>query len=448
LAAFDLLREVDGGAYANLALPALLAKRGIEGRDAAFATELAYGTIRMRGRYDPVIEIAVERSLKRIHTPVLDVLRLGAHQLAAMRVPDHAAVDSCVALARDAIGHGPSQLVNAALRAIASNGFEAMEVESLAGKPADDALAARTSHPAWILRALRQALSAGGRDAAELAGVLAANNAAPHTTLVARPGLISAEELAGQVGEDAIQGALAPTAVTMVHGSPGSLAAVRAGSAGVQDEGSQLVALALAEAPIEGRDLAWADLCAGPGGKAALLGAVAAQRGARLHAIETHGHRAELVRAIVDPRVVEVEVGDSRELGEARPGEFDRVLVDVPCTGLGALRRRPEARWRHSPSDLASLGPLQRALLTSGIRATRPGGVVAYVTCSPHLAETTLVVHDVLRKQPGAHLIDAASVPLLAATGAVRPDGTCQLWTDKHGTDAMFLALIACAESL
>jgi 16S rRNA (cytosine967-C5)-methyltransferase len=306
-------------------------------------------------------------------------------------------------------------------------------------------LAQRTSHPAWILRALRQALTAGGRDGADIESVLQANNVPASVTLVARPGRLTREELALEVGSGAQPGRFAPTALILPpgsHQSPAGLASVRSGAAGVQDEGSQLVALALAEAPLDGPDAAWLDLCAGPGGKAAMLAGIGRQRGAGLTAVELHPHRADLVRRVVGDEVT-VEVTDGRDIGGIRPGVYDRVLVDVPCTGLGALRRRPEARWRHTPADLTSLGPLQRALLTSALAATRPGGIVAYATCSPHLAETTLVIRDVLRRSPNAGLIDAASVPSLAAIGAVRPDGTCQLWTDRDGTDALYLALIA-----
>jgi 16S rRNA (cytosine967-C5)-methyltransferase len=433
---------VEGGAYANLVLPPLLAKREITGLDAAFATELAYGAIRLRGRYDPVIELAANRSIRRMQPELVAILRLGVHQLAAMRVPDHAAVDSSVALTREALGMGPSQLVNAVMRAIAERGFASAEAEALQSLSDDDALAARTSHPGWILRALRQALSSGGRDPAELPAVLEANNVPAPPTLVARPGRITPEELAEQAGEGARLGRLAPTAVIMPRGAPGALPAVHAGKAGVQDEGSQLVALALVRADIVGSDSLWLDLCAGPGGKAALLGAVARERRARVHAVEPHEHRAKLVERATRGYPVTTEVADGREIGELRPGEFDRVLVDVPCTGLGALRRRPEARWRHTPSDLATLGPLQRALLTSGLKAARPGGLVAYATCSPHVAETSLVVSDVLRRGPGAEVVDASTIPLLADTGAVRADGTLQLWTDRDGVDAMFLAIL------
>jgi 16S rRNA (cytosine967-C5)-methyltransferase len=436
------LAAVRGGAYANLALPAMLTERGIHGRDAAFATELAYGTIRMQGQYDAVIDQLAGRD--RIDAPVRDVLRLGVHQIAALRVPDHAAVAATVGLARETVGAGPAMFVNAILRAVTEGPYEALlEQAAPAAGDSDQILAIRHSQPEWVVRVLKQALIASGRDPGDLTEVLAAANTQPPVTLVARPGLIAADALAAQVEalvkKPAGRGRLTTTAVTMPRGAPGDLRAIRHGQAAVQDEGSQLVAWALAQAPVEDDQGSWLDLCAGPGGKAALLGGIVRGLGGRLTANEPQPHRAELVRQAVKQlgEAVTVTELDGREVD----GQFDRVLVDAPCTGLGALRRRPEARWRHSPADLATLGPLQRDLLRAGIAATRPGGVTMYATCSPHLAETRLVVQDVLREREDAVLVDARTLPEIPAD-AVGEDGMAQLWTDRHGTDAMFMALI------
>jgi 16S rRNA (cytosine967-C5)-methyltransferase len=252
---------------------------------------------------------------------------------------------------------------------------------------------------------------------------------------------------------------LVPTALRLVAGDPARIAAVQDGRMGVQDEGSQAVALALAAVPIEGPDKRWLDLCAGPGGKAALLAALAAQRGATLFANEVSEHRAELVRQslkAIPPEAIEaIRVGDGRDLGELEPGGFDRVMVDAPCSGLGALRRRPESRWRRQPTDVAQLRPLQVELLESALKAVRVGGVVAYVTCSPHLAETTVVVDDALRalakNATGQQYerLDASAalrdVVLPEARDKIeqnRSDSAAQLWPHIHGSDAMFLALI------
>ncbi len=451
--AFEVLRAVDTeDSYANLVLPRLLRRERLTGRDAGFATELTYGALRGRGTYDAVIAACVDRPLAQVDAAVLDALRLGAHQLRAMRVPAHAAVSATVDVVRADVGQGAAGFANAVLRRIGERDLPAwIEQVVPAGAPPDERLAVEQSHPVWIVRALRDALAFGGRDTAELSALLAADNAAPAVTLALLPGLAAPSDVQGGVA-----GALAPTAVRLPSGGgpPDALAAVREGRARVQDEGSQLVALALAAAPVGGVDRGqWLDLCAGPGGKAALLAAVLAGRGiegARLTANEVSEHRAELVRRSLEgvervaPGLVEVRTDDGRVVGDAAPGAFDRVLVDAPCTGLGALRRRPEARWRRSPADLATLGPLQRALLRSALAAVRPGGVVAYVTCSPHPAETRLVVDDVVRRlaKDGTEVERLDARPALHGVPDLGEGPDVQLWPHVHGTDAMYLSLL------
>ncbi|UZN05192.1 RsmB/NOP family class I SAM-dependent RNA methyltransferase [Cellulomonas sp. S1-8] len=455
-AAYDTLRAVaSSDAYANLVLPPLLRERRIVGRDAGFATELAYGTLRLRGRYDAVLTQASSRPLAQVDPPVLDVLRLGAHQLLGMRVAPHAAVSETVGLARERVGAGAAQFVNAVLRRVSEHplGVWLARVGDAADPLGEDPvarLAAVESHPAWVVRALRESLVGAGRSADELGELLAADNAPPRVTLVARPGLVTPAELAEQA--DAAPAGLAETALVLAGGDPGALPAVRDGLAGVQDEGSQVVTLAFAAAPVEGSDVRWLDLCAGPGGKAVLLAALAAQRGARLVANELQPHRTRLVeqalRAVPADAVEDVRTGDGRTLGAQEPASYDRVLLDAPCTGLGALRRRPESRWRRTPADLATLSALQRELLASAVAAVRPGGVVGYVTCSPHLAETQLVVLDAVRAAARAgtpvEVVDA--VPVMAQVApawepvAGRTD--VQLWPHVHGTDAMHLTLL------
>ncbi len=433
--AFDLLRAVDErDAYANLTLPGLLRDRGVEGRDAAFATELGYGTLRGRGTYDAVLAACVDRPLDQVDPPVLDLLRLGAHQQLAMRVPPHAAVGATVELARAVAGEGRSSFVNAVLRKVGRQDLAGWLAEVAPAADADPLghLAVVHSHPRWIVSALRDAL---GGDLAGTAALLAADNEPAQVTLVARPGRSTVADLVADGAEPA---RWSPYAAVLPAGDPGRLAPVRDGRAGVQDEGSQLVALALAAAPVDGRDEHWLDLCAGPGGKAALLAAVGAERGARLLAAEVAPHRAGLVRSTLGG-TGDVVVADGRAPAWSA-GAFDRVLVDAPCTGLGALRRRPEARWRRRPEDVPALAALQRELLGAALDAVRPGGVVGYVTCSPHLAETGTVVSDVLRRRPDVERVDAR--PLLPGVPDLGPGPHVQLWPHRHGTDAMYLALL------
>jgi len=448
--AFDVLRAVESeDAYANLVLPRLLRAARLAPRDAAFATELAYGALRGRGTYDAVLAACVDRPLTQVDPPVLDALRLGAHQLLATRVAPHAAVSETVALVRGAVGAGAGAFTNAVLRRVSEHDL-ATWLDRVAPDAAADpvgALAVRHSHPAWVVRAMREALGAHGRAVEELPALLAADNARPQVAVAALPGLAEVGELT-QTG--ARLGRWSPVAAVLEEGDPGDVPAVRESRARVQDEGSQLAALTLLAAEVEAREGAgerWADLCAGPGGKAALLAASAAQRGATLVAVETAPHRARLVEQALSgtPGGWEVRVGDGREVGAEEPASFDRVLVDAPCTGLGALRRRPEARWRRTPADLASLAPLQRALLASALDAVRPGGVVAYVTCTPHPAETLAVLEDVLRRRDDVERLDTPA-HVRAAAGREVPDlgeGTsAQLWPHRHGTDAMFVALL------
>ncbi|MET8953184.1 RsmB/NOP family class I SAM-dependent RNA methyltransferase [Streptomyces sp. NPDC004393] len=442
--AFDALRAVDErDAYANLVLPPLLRKAReageMDGRDAALATELVYGTLRRQGTYDAVIAACVDRPLREVDPPVLDVLSLGAHQLLGTRIPSHAAVSATVELARVVLGDGRAKFVNAVLRKVAQNDLDGWleQVAPPYDEDPEDHLAVVHSHPRWIVSALWDSLG-GGR--AGIEDLLEADNERPEVTLVARPGRATTEELLGE--EAAVPGRWSPYAVRLTEGGdPGAVEAVREGRAGVQDEGSQLVALALANAPLEGSDERWLDGCAGPGGKAALLAALAAERGATLLASEKQPHRAGLVAKALagNPGPYQVVTADGTR-PPWRPGVFDRVLMDVPCTGLGALRRRPEARWRRRPEDLDGFAPLQRALLRTALESVRVGGVVGYATCSPHLAETRAVVDDVLKQYRNAELIDAR--PLLPGVPALGDGPDVQLWPHMHGTDAMYLALI------
>jgi 16S rRNA (cytosine967-C5)-methyltransferase len=440
-AAYDALRAVRvDGAYTNLVLPQVLRQYRLAGRDAAFATELASSTIRRQGTYDAVLAACVDRPLAKVEAKVLDALRLGAHQLLATRVPPHAAISTTVDLVRGKVGQGPAGFTNAVLRRVSERDLDAW-LRRVAPAADDDPTgfaAVAHSHPRWVVEALAAAL---GDRAGELDDLLAADNAAPRVTLVARPGLATVDELVAAGGE---RTRWSPYAVELAGGDPGAVAAVAEGRAGVQDEGSQLMAVGLADASLAGGDdTRWLDVCAGPGGKAALLAALAGERGARLLASERQPHRAALVAratATAAAGLAGVVAADGTRPAW-RAGSFDRVLVDAPCSGLGALRRRPEARWRRTAADVDDLVPLQRALLDGALAAVRPGGVVAYATCSPVLAETAGVVAPVLDR-PDVEQVPVAEVLPDVSDAAGPLPGTLQLWPHRHGTDAMFLALL------
>ncbi|RNE66541.1 RsmB/NOP family class I SAM-dependent RNA methyltransferase [Cryobacterium tepidiphilum] len=443
--AYDVIAAVrESDAYANLLLPTRIKRAALNGADAALATELTYGTLRMQGYYDRVIALAAGRPVSAIDPAVLDVLCLGTHQLLSMRVASHAAVNESVALTRLVASRSATTFTNGVLRTIARTSPEEWRERVLAdARNADDRLSAEYSHPVWVVRAFRQALRAEGRED-ELVALLAADNDAPRVNLVALPGLATDEEAAAAGVPDAY----APTGLRLAGGDPVDVVTQSGGRIRVQDEGSQIAALALSRARPVRPGERWLDLCAGPGGKAALLAAEAIAGGAELVANEVVPARAELVRTALAavPADVPVWETDGTRIADTHPKTFDRILLDAPCTGLGALRRRPEARWRKEPADVAALSGLQTALLDAALGALKPGGVLAYVTCSPHLGETRGIVAAAL-KTWGDRIEECDTAAVVQGFARSELDlagaGTqVQLWPHRQGTDAMFITLL------
>lgn len=457
---FQVLLAVETkDAYANLLLPPRLTRAHIAGRDAGFATELTYGTLRSQGFYDWIIDECSTRPVAALEKEVLVILRMGLHQLLNMRVPTHAAVSESVNLTKQEANEGAAGLVNGVLRQavrLADSGELESRLDALS---ASRRLAIEYSHPAWIIAAYRAALSEHAKLGAQipsdddsLTALLAENNRAPYINLVARPGLVDREELADAVEDmeqDVAYSTLSPWGLIVSGGDPASLEEVRQARAGVEDQGSQLVAGIAATYPLEGSDQNWLDLCAGPGGKAALMAALGRQRGAQLVANEISPHRAKLVEDSVQALDnVQVTQKDGTQF-PLREGGYDRVLVDAPCTGLGALRRHPESRYRARNETIPDITDLQERLLNRALDVCRPGGLVIYATCSPHPAETTFLVERVLKARGDGQLqeltpvweqlIDADAWP----QGLGCADKYLQLWPHIHASDAMFAAVIS-----
>jgi 16S rRNA (cytosine967-C5)-methyltransferase len=433
-AAFDALRAVNGeGAYANLTLPPLLRERGLSGRDAAFATELLAGTCRWQGSYDVIIAAAGGRALNQLQPAVVDLLRLGVHQILSMRIPVPAAVAATVDLAAATVGERVTGLSNAVLRRVAAKSLDEWFDELSKGLDDLDQLALRTAHPRWIVQAYADLLPES-----EVAEALAANNVSPDLSLAVRPGLAEVSDL---LSAGAQPGRYSPFGARW-RGDPAELALVRDGRAGIQDEGSQLVTWALSNASAQAGW--WLDLCAGPGGKTALLTGLARADGSRVLASDIAPHRVRLVAAAVRA-FAERGLGPTVVIADGlrpawRAGSFTRVIADVPCSGLGALRRRPEARWRRQPVDVEQLHSLQLGLLGSAIDSAAPGGVVGYLTCSPHRRETTDVVAETLAVRSDLEVIPAGA--LLPEVPQAELGPYLQLWPHRHGTDAMFAAYL------
>ncbi len=399
----------------------------MEERDRNLVTELVYGTLRMQGKHDWILAQISDRPWPEVDPGIVDVARLGVHQIHEMRIPDHAAVAATVEVARKRVGESKASFVNALLRSVTRKSMEEWFAPLAAIKDPVTRMAIQYSHPEWIISAYYDLL----KDWEQVEAALAINNVPATPTLVSWPGFSTQEDLVA-LGAQTTQFSEFGASF---KGNPGSLDIVRHRLAGVQDEGSQLVATVFARVA---NGQSWLDLCAGPGGKAALLSAIASTRDIKFTANEISTPRANLVMNVVHG--ARVWVGDGREI--ASHGEsFDAILIDAPCTGLGALRRRPEVRWRRSLKDLRELTQLQRELIESAISVLKPSGVFGYATCSPHLAETTVQVNDILKNHPELELIDIAPYLPKGLESATR-GGAMALWTHLHGTDAMFLALL------
>ena len=427
LLAFDLLTEVNRNeGYSNLLLPQALNASKLEERDRSLVTELLYGTIRMQGKHDWVLAQISDRPWSEVDPGIVDICRLGVHQIHEMRIPDHAAVAATVEVARKRIGESKASFVNALLRSVTRKSMEDwFSPLELITDPVER-LAIQYSHPEWIVSAYYDLLKSWE----EVEAALKINNEAATPTLVSWPGNSTQQDLIDVGG--------APTQFSPYgahwKGNPGALDLIKSRKIGVQDEGSQLVAEVFAKVA---RGSSWLDLCAGPGGKAALLSSIARTRGITFTANEISAARAELVSQVVHgDRVL---VSDGRAIGLLTE-KFDAILIDAPCTGLGALRRRPEVRWRRTLQDLRALTQLQRELVESAIQALEPAGVLGYATCSPHLAETSIQIADIKKHHPDLQLIPIDEYLPANLDGATR-DGAMSLWTHKHGTDAMYLAL-------
>jgi 16S rRNA (cytosine967-C5)-methyltransferase len=438
--AFELLRRVfEDDAYANLLLPKLLVDAKVDSRDAGFIQELSFGALRNKLLYEKIIEVSSSRAVSSIDSNALVVLLLGAHQLIGMRVPAHAAINESVNLAKSQVPKSAVGFVNAVLRRISVKTREQwidqvlQKVESI-----DERLSLKYSHPIWIVRSLKAALESRGLGES-LEDLLIADNTPAKVSVAALPGFVTAAELS-QFGA---LGVASPISVELGV-TPSNVPAVMSGHARVQDQGSQLAVLALTESEIEIDDSLWLDMCAGPGGKAALMSAIAVQKNVKFEANEISPHRAKLVEGALRPiSSVRVSVGDGREIG-GQGARFSRILLDAPCTGLGALRRRPESRWRKNASDISDLSKLQRDLLLAAWEALLPGGVLGYVTCSPHLSETTAQVSWVENKfGKGLELLPVNTIlnGVNSSLGLDESFKTAQLWPHKNGTDAMFIAL-------
>jgi len=413
----DVLVRVDDGAYSNLVLPEALRRTDLPARDRAFATDLVYGTLRAQRRLDALVAPHSRQALDALEPTVRALLRLGAYQL-LHDVAAHAAVGETVAAAPPrARGY-----VNAVLRSVAGSGPPWPEPTSVGES---------LSYPDWIVARLTADL--GAEDALR---ALEVENEPPLVTLRPNPRRTDADALAAELGASGAQvtrGGLVPDAVAVRGaGDPAALPAVREGRATPQDEASQAVAT-LVQARAGDVVL---DVAAAPGGKSTGL-AEGVDTGVVV-AVDAHAGRLDRVRDAarrLGLENVRSVLADGRRLPIAA-ASVDRALVDAPCSGLGVLRRRPEARWRVG-EPTAELAALQAGLVLGAAAAVRPGGRLVYSVCTLTRTETTGVLDAVLARLPGQLEVQAPPGP------PWRPWGQgALLLPQTAGTDGMFVAVL------
>jgi 16S rRNA (cytosine967-C5)-methyltransferase len=424
--ALDALVRVEDGAYAHVAVPAMLAQTSLTDRDRAFVTDLVYGTVRAQRRLDDLLGRVVARPVRRLDAPVRAALRMGAYQL-LHGTPPHAAVDATV----EAVGARSPRargFVNANLRAL---------TRLPKPWPEPERAAVALSYPDWLVERLTDELGAD-----DATGALAAMNEPAAVTLRPDPRRATptalAEELRAEGAEVEVGRLVRDAVLVRGVGDPGRLPAVRDGRATPQDQGSQAVVVALAPGPGE----RIADVAAAPGGKATAIAERVGEDGAVV-ALDVDAGRVRLIdgarHRIGLPRLFPV-VGDGRTPPLAA-GSFDRVLLDAPCSGIGVLRRRADARWRLRPEAVDELAALQRDLLAAAAPLVRPGGVLVYSVCTLTRAETTDIDDWAANALPGFTPGPAPGPPWRAhGRGAL-------LLPQAAGTDGMFVLVLRAAAS-
>ncbi len=428
LLVFDLISQVNrDGAFANIRLPELLSKSKLNAKDRALATEMAYGTLRMQGLLDYFAGKFVDRPFIELDPKIQDLLRMGIYQLTQMRIPDHAAVGETVEVARAVAGDSKSSYVNAILRKISSTELNFSDIENL---PTAERFSIQFSHPLWIVNSFYDQL----KDWDSVEELLRADNQATRPDTVCWPTKSDESEFINNGAEKIVGLQNGYT----IEGIPSEFAPIVERRAGVQDRGSQIVVEDFLATWKPG--LKWLDMCAGPGGKAAYLyySLKALEENVDFLANEPVPHRADLVKRVIGNEIV---VSYDGRFSENFNEKFDRILVDAPCTGLGALRRRPEARWRKKPSDLKELVAIQHELLESAYQLLSANGIIAYVTCSPHLLETKAQVANFMADHEDMKILNIGSLTSANKAG-INADGTVQLWTHLNQSDSMFIAFL------
>jgi len=429
-----LLAVESQGAYANLALRSLLDRENAKRLDRAFATELVYGTLRSLNSLDWVLDQFLKKPLVKQTPVVRNVLRLGLYQILYMdRVPDSAACNESANLARRYENPGAVKFVNGVLRNVTRKKGDINFPD-----PNQDAvkyISLKYSHPQWIVQ--RWVEMYGLDEATEICK--ANNNSAP-TTVRTNTLKVTREELTNLLkaeGLDVTPTILAPEGLMLenVHGL-GQLKAFKDGLMQVQDESSMLVGHALAPEP--GTKVL--DMASAPGGKTTHLAQLMGDKG-EITACDIHAHKLKLVKdncRRLGITIVNSHWGDARNLSDNFANWADYVLLDAPCSGLGVLRRRPDARWRKDEGQIKEIAVLQKELLEEAGKCLKPGGVMVYSTCTITHEENTDLVKGFLASHEN-FCFDSLEEYLPKELRELNK-GYVQLLPHQHHTDGFFIA--------
>lgn len=428
--ALATLQDVFGsGAYANIALSKRLNESNLSSLDRRFATELVYGTIKAQGTLDWMIGHYLKRPLAQTDPLVVNILRLGMYQLHFLnKIPPSAAVNESVNLAKTAAHPGSSGFINAVLRS-AIREPDRIRYPNLTKDPVRH-IALRECHPEWLVQRWLKKIGLE-----ETQALCRFNNCQPPLSLRTNNLRISREELAEKMLANGVElelSALVPEGILCHRSADEPLQFIREGWCQAQDESSMLVSHVVDPKPGE----FIIDACAAPGGKSTHMASMMQDRG-RVLSVDIHAHKMRLIednKKRLGLNIIEARQMDASVLHAEFSDQADRVLVDAPCSGLGVLRRRPDARWRKEDS-LSSLPTLQRAILDSAAQCVKPGGVLVYSTCTLEEAENEQIVDGFLAQNPQFSLdLTGSYFPV------TRPEKMITLWPQRDGTDGFFIA--------
>lgn len=423
--AIDLLIAIEKDqSYANLEVPKQLNLSGFNSKDRARVTDLVMGTFRWKLLLETVIELAASREKTKIESDLLKLLTMACFELLFGKTAKGILVSEWVNIAKAILGKRATGFTNAVLRRVSERDFHSWQEaikETHQGR-----LDLLWSHPQWIIDEYSKLIT----NADELENLLAANNSPPVTWSV----------------ETAIKNdfALSPTAINE-NLKNDETQEISNNPKRFQDAASQAAAYLLANFKIKDNEEAWLDTCAAPGGKSATMASFAPAN-TKIVSIDIHQHKRKLLESVLKNfPSSEILIADSRlkPWGERK---FDRILIDAPCSGLGAIRRRAESRWKKSKNDLVSLIANAKEIFDASYRSLKPEGYLEYVVCSPIKAETddfvnwALATFKDLRVVPPSEYIEIYEKSNPSKYVKLADQGL-RFWPHQHQTDAMFIVL-------